>query len=296
MKKIKHLKLKNTGILFELLSRQVTVDLMENIAKPTSVTLMKKYFNKRAELGKELQLYQLLIKESCPTDNKADYLVEKVLKVRCKLDSSTLRREKYNLIKDIKSKYPVKEFFSGKISNYKLFASIYKLFDSEVLMNESFDPKEVMDCKYTIIEHLKSKSADKKKVVKESKKIAHYKKESEDIRLLTYKILVDNFNDRYKNLDTHQKKLLREYINNLSNSNGLKEYIGKEIIRVKRQLSSLINKVDDKVTKIKLKESTKQLGNLELGSFIKDSQVLNLMRYYELVKELKKCVKSNSKN
>ena len=294
MKKMKHLKLKNTGILFELLSRQVTVDLMENISQPKSVSLMKKYFNKKTELGKELQLYQLLVKESCPSENKAEYLIEKVLKIRSSLNNAKLRREKYNFIKDIKEKYPIKEFFNAKIKDYKILASIYKMFDSETI-SEGFDPKDAVETKYTIVEHLMSHSTSKKESVKESKKVAKLKKESEDVRLLTYKILVDNFNDRYKNLDSHQKKLLREYINNLSNSNGLKEYIGKEVKRVKKQLVGLIKKVDDKVTAIKLKESTKQLDNLQLGSFVKDSQVLNLMRYYELVKELKKCVSPTSK-
>jgi len=294
MKKIKHLKLKNTGILFELLSRQVTVDLMENISQPKSVSLMKKYFNKKTELGKELQLYQLLVKESCPTENKAEYLIEKVLKIRSSFNNAKLRREKYNFIKDIKEKYPIKEFFNAKINDYKILASIYKMFDAETL-DEGFDPKQSMDSKYTIVEHLMSHSTTKKEKIKESKKVAKLQQESEDVRLLTYKILVDNFNDRYKNLDSHQKKLLREYINNLSNSNGLKEYIGKEVTRVKKQLVALIKKVDDKVTAIKLKESTKQLDNLQLGNFVKDSQVLNLMRYYELVKELKKCVNPNSK-
>jgi len=294
MKKIKHLKLKNTGILFELLSRQVTVDLMENISQPKSVSLMKKYFNKKTELGKELQLYQLLVKESCPSESKAEFLIEKVLKIRNSFNNAKLRREKYNFIKDIKEKYPIKEFFNAKIKDYKILASIYKMFDSECLA-EGFDPKDVADTKYSIVEHLMSKSISKKEVVRESKKIAKLNKENEDVRLLTYKILVDNFNDKYKNLDSHQKKLLREYINNLSNSNGLKEYIGKEVKRVKTQLINLIKKVDDKVTSIKLKESTKQLDNLQLGNFVKDSQVLNLMRYYELVKELKKCVSPNSK-
>jgi len=294
MKKIKHLKLKNTGILFELLSRQVTVDLMENISQPKSVSLMKKYFNKKTELGKELQLYQLLVKESCPSESKADYLIEKVVKVRKSLNNAKLRREKYNFIKDIKEKYPIKEFFNAKIKDYRILASIYKMFDSETL-DEGFDPKESVDNRYSIVEHLMSHSTSKKESVKESKKVAKLKQESEDVRLLTYKILVDNFNDKYKNLDSHQKKLLREYINNLSNSNGLKEYIGKEVKRVKKQLIKLIEKVDDKVTSIKLKESTKQLDNLQLGNFVKDSQVLNLMRYYELVKELKKCVSPNSK-
>ena len=293
MKKIKHLKLKNTGILFELLSRQVTVDLMENKKNPTSVSLMKKYFNKDVELGRELQLYNLLIKEVCSSEIKADYLVEKVIKVRGKLNNSKLRREKYNLIKEVKGKYPVKEFFNAKINNYKLLASIYKLFDSETLQ-EGFDPKDVTDCKYTIVEHLVSTTKNKKNSVKESKKVAQYKKENEDVRLLTYKILVDKFNDRYKNLDKHQKKLLREYINNLSNSNGLKEYISNEISRVKKQLIPLVKKVDDKVTRIKLKESVNQINNLSFGNFVKDSQVLNLMRYYELIKELKKCNTKNS--
>jgi len=287
MKKIKHSKLKNTGILFELLSRQVTVDLMENQQNPASVSLMKKYFNTSVELGKELQLYNLLIKETCQSETKADYLVEKVIKVRTKLNNLTLRREKYNLIKEVKQQYPVKEFFNAKIHNYKLLASIYKLFDSETI-HEEFDPKDVTDCKYTIVEHLVSSATHKKNSILESKKVAKYKKESEDIRLLTYKILVDNFNNRYKNLDKHQRTLLREYINNLSNSNGLQAYIGKEVSRVKKQLVPLINQVNDKVMQIKLKESINQIDKLSGGTFVKDSQVLNLMRYYELIKELKK--------
>ncbi len=280
-KKLKHSKIKNTGILFELLTRQITADVLDG-KDSKAVTIVKKYFNENTVLGKELQLYRLLSEKHYNSENKANELLDLVIKSRRKLSSSSIRNEKYNLIKEIKESYQVQDFFSGRISNYKLLASISNVIQSEIT-NEDFQPDQVLNSKFTILEHITNKNISgkvKDKVLKE------YNKKDKDLRLLTYKILVDKFNKKYKNLDESQKKLLKNYINNISNTNKMREFVDKEVSAVKTELRKHLPKVKDKVTKIKLDEAVKQIGNLTKGRIIEEKQVLTLMRYYELVKEI----------
>ncbi len=282
-KKLKHSKIKNTGILFELLTRQITADVLAG-KDSKAVTIVKKYFNENTSLGKELQLYRLLSEKNFKSENKANELVDVVLKSRKKLSNSKLRNEKYNLIKQIKETYDSTDFFNGRISNYKLFASIYNVFQSETSNNE-FNPEQVLNSKFTVLEHITNQkiSGD---VVKE-KVLKEYSQKDKDLRLLTYKILVDKFNKKYKKLDESQKKLLENFINNVSNTNKIREFIDNEVSIVKEELSKHLPKVKDKVTKIKLTEAIKQIVNLTKGRVVEEKQVLTMMRYYELVKEIK---------
>ena len=287
MNKIKHSKIKNTGILFELLTRQITVDIL-NGNNSGAVVLLKKYFSEKTELGKEYKLYEFLLKSSYKSENKANSLIDAVISARQKLHNSVLRREKYNLIKEIKEKYDVTEFFKSKLPNYKAFASIYKVLQSESTP-EKFNPKETTDSRYSIVEHIVGKKVIANK--KSEKLVENYKKQDKDLRLLSYKILVDKFNSKYKSLNVAQKNLLKEYINNISNTNSLKEFIGNEGKKVKKILTKYLPKVDDKITKIKLNEAVNQVDTLTKGRFIKDKQVISLMRYYELIKEIRSVIK-----
>ena len=287
MSKIKHSKIKNTGILFELLTRQITVDIL-NGNNSGAVVLLKKYFSEKTELGKEYKLYEFLLKSTYKSENRANSLIDAVISARQKLHNSVLRREKYNLIKEIKETYDVNEFFKSKLPNYKVFASIYKVLQSEST-TENFDPKETTDSRYSIVEYIVGKKVMINK--KSEKLVEEYKKQGKDLRLLSYKILVDKFNSKYKSLNTAQKKLLKEYINNISNTNSLKEFIGNEGKKVKKILAKYVSKVNDKITKIKLNEAVNQVDSLTKGRFIKDKQVISLMRYYELVKEIRNVIK-----
>jgi len=287
MNKIKHSKIKNTGILFELLTRQITVDIL-NGNNSGAVVLLKKYFSEKTELGREYKLYEFLLKSTYNSENRANSLIDAVISARQKLHNSVLRREKYNLIKEIKEKYDVTEFFKSKLPNYKAFASIYKVLQSESTP-EKFNPKETTDSRYSIVEHIVGKKVIANK--KSEKLVENYKKQDKDLRLLSYKILVDKFNSKYKSLNASQKNLLKEYINNISNTNSLKEFIGNEGKKVKKILAKYVSKVDDKITKIKLNEAVNQVDTLTKGRFIKDKQVISLMRYYELIKEIRSVIK-----
>lgn len=278
MKKLRHAKFKNTGILFELLVRQITSDTLNDAKNSPASDLIRKYFGKSTELSKELQLYQSVIKEKFNSEDKAASFVSLILEARSKLTNSTLNRQKYNLIKEIKEHYVLEDFFMSRVNDYKLLASIYKLFEYNTLDN----PAKITECKYTLIEHInKSNSLKKENTTTQTPK-------DKDLQLLTYKLLVDKFNQKYSNLNTKQKNLLEKYINNVSNTTALKEYIRGEVTLLQEQISVLKENVKDKVTKIKLSEVHGLLSTLSEGKVAKDDDVLTMLQYYELIKELKK--------
>ena len=280
--RVKHSKIKNTGILFELISRQITVDIMNGDDKSKSVEMLKKFFNENTELGKENQLYQVLLKENYNSSHKAEKLVDAVIKARQKIQNKKLRTEKYNLIKEIKKNYTVEDFFRARIPNYKVYASIYKKFIVET--TQIFNPTEEVDSTFSIVEHITRNKTKPKSV--ENQVINEFKSEDKDVRLMSYQLMVDNFNGRYKKLNSMQRNLLKEYINNISNTNSLREFVNGEVKKVKQILTKILPKVNDDITKIKLSEAIKQANTIKKGQIVKDKQVVSLMRYYELIKEL----------
>ena len=283
IRKLKHSKIKNTSILFELLTRQITADVLAG-KSTKSVKIVKKYFNENTELGKELQLYRILSEKHYKSESRATDLLEMVVESRQKLSNSKLRNEKYNLIKEIKENYNVNDFFNGRISNYRLLASIYNVFQSQI-SRTTFNPEETINSKFTVLEHITSKKVSEKEI--KAKVLKEYTKTDKDLRLLAYQILVDKFNTKYKTLNESQKNLLKHYINNISNTNSLREFVDSESIKIKRTLKTHIPKITDDITKIKLTEAVNQIDNLTKGKVVDEKQVLTLMRYYELVKEIK---------
>ena len=281
----KHNKIKNTGILFELLTRQITVDVLNNEKDSSSIKILKEFFNANTELGKENELYKILTEKKYKSAKHSEILIEAVIKNRRKLSNRRLRNEKYNLIKEIKRSYDTKDFFNTKLPNYKVLASIYNIFEGESA-RESYGPVIETDSKVVVMENITNQSSNKSKNLSE-KSFKSYETQEEDIRLLTYQLLVDKFNKKYSNLNESQRNLLREYINNLSNTNSLREFIDAEVIKVRKVLSQHLNRVDDKITKIKLTEAIAHTDSATGGKRVKDSHVVSLMRYYELVKELK---------
>ena len=290
MKKIKHSKFKNTGFIFELLVRQVTAEIMSS-NKSVTEKILKEYFNSKKELSKELKLYQYLINEKYNSEAKAEKFIDTILEARKRLDEKKIVKEKYNLIKSIKETYNLDEFIKSPISNYKVLASIYKVFESKV--NNGYDIKDVFNSKITLIENITSKpvSQNNKPDAESAKLLEMYKKQDKDIRLLTYKILVESFNKKYTHLDTTQKSILREYINNVNNTSKFKDFFVKELNKTILELKSINNKVCDVITNIKLKETISVLKSQKIGKTISDNQVSVLLLSQELLKELKTKVK-----
>tara|TARA_R110000737_G_scaffold10875_1_gene26731 strand:- start:313 stop:1173 length:861 start_codon:yes stop_codon:yes gene_type:complete len=286
MSKVKHSKFKNTGVLFELLVRQITNDAINDVDNSPAVKIVRKFFNGTSMLKKDLNFYQMLKTESMASEAKANKFVDIVLIEQKNLNQAKLKSEKYNLIREIKNTYDLDLFFSTKISDYKVNASIYSLFEMNSLKSKS--PLKTMASRNTLVEHIFKPKA---KVLKSDKLLEAYKAESEDVRLLTYNILLEKFNSKYDGLNKGQKALLKNYINNVSNTGKLKEHVQLAISKITKSLGANLSKVDDKVIKVKLQEVIVQLLAINESKTIKDVQVLSIMRAHELAQEVYRVVK-----
>jgi hypothetical protein len=275
--KIKHSKYKNTGILFELLTRQLTSDTISG-GSSKSLDFIKKHFNSKTELLKEYKIYHTLVTKKLNKESKANILINTLIESYNKLNKSKLRREKYNLIKEIKNNYDITDFFNSKINNYKVMASVFNL-----LENKKASPQSIVNSKITILEHVtQTKTKKQKSIVNEE-----LKNSDKNTRLLTYKVILEKFNNKYKGLANNQKLLLQEYVNSVSNSPALKLYINEEIKKVKNQLTKYENKVEDKAIVVKLKETKDLIHPIGKNLNVHDDNVTNLLNYYELINELK---------
>ena len=280
MSKFKHSKLRNTGLLFEFLLRQVTVDVLNKKKESPALKIIKGKFNEHTELGKELALYNLIVSKKFKSDKKADFFLSEVIRQRGKLNNMNLRREKYNVIASIKESYDVNQLFSSKVPNYKVFASVYKLFEgiNEMGADEKTESYFIVIENVTTLKHTKNKSY----IPEEFK--------DKDLRILSYKTLLEKFNKKYTNLSDEQKHVLKEYISNISNTNNFSVFVETQIPKLKKKLNTKVKKVKDKVLRIKLKEAVNCVNKFCLNESKQtdDNSVVQLLRYYELDKELDK--------
>lgn len=278
MKKSTHSKLKNTGILFELLTRQITADTMIGVADSPALKIVREFFGPKKALAKELVLYQTLLNESFKVESKAEMLLNTTMKLRRQLNQKTLQESKYLLIKEVKKHYDLREFFKATIPDYKLHAAIYRLFEGVGVTQAA----ELVRSRTTITEHIMRK----KQLASERDEVQAYLKESEDVRLLAYKLMLEKFNDKYSVLSTGQQKVLKEYINNISNTSELRVFIINESKSLKQTLTKKVKKVTDKVTAIKLNEVAHLLDRTQTIKRAKEEHVHALLLYHELLKEL----------
>jgi hypothetical protein len=277
---LKHSKFRNPGILFELLVRQTTADLLQN-KDSKAVKILKKYFT-GTELGKEYNLYNSFINTEKLHETKAEIFMNTLIEEYKKLDYEKLKREKYNLIREIKNSYDLDNFFKAKIDNYKPYASIYIVLESQ---NNKSNVNQIVSSKITMLEHICGEQMNDKPA--STQILQEFMSQDKEIRLLAYKILVEKFNQKYVGLSQEQKDILKEYINNISDTKNLKIYLNKRLTEIKTTLVDLSKSVNDQVTSIKLKEVVKLIKPIHENESIKDETVSTLLQYYDLINEIK---------
>jgi hypothetical protein len=278
---IKHSKYKNTGLLFELLVRQITADTLSgNNSKAAGI--LKKYFVK-TELGKEYKLYETILKNNSLTEGKAEIVINAVIESSKNLNRSVLKRQKYNLIKEISKHYNLDEFFKTKLPNYKAQAALYTLlevYNSTQLSN----PDQIINNKIALLEFLTTTPVSKKKV--EDDLIEEFKSYDKDLRILTYKVMLEKFNGKYASLNDMQKEVLKEFITSVDNTPRLREFYNNKIEEIKTQITESAKKIKDKAIQIKLNEINNILSPLGKTANVGNDDLVNLLQYCELLNEL----------
>jgi hypothetical protein len=280
MNKIKHSKYKNTGILFELLIRQITSDTLDGKDSPIK-EILKKYFVK-TELGKEYRLYENLLKKTSITEAKAEMVVNTLLESSKNINKRAVRKQKYNLINEIQKHYDLNEFFNHKLPNYKIQAAFYTLLEAYSI--ETINPDVIINNKITILEHLSAAPITKKRI--QEGVLEEFKNSDKDTRTLAYRIILEKFNGKYKNLNNHQKSILKELLNSIDNSPKLKEFYITKSSEIKNELTKLNNITKDQVTKIKINEVISLIKPLSKNAKVTDNDLIDLLQYCDLVNEL----------
>ena len=278
--KIKHSKYKNTGILFELLVRQITADTLKGVNSP-AIDILKEHFVKTS-LGREYKLYESILKSKVVSEGRATLVIDTLLEASTKFNRKSLKKQKYNLINEIKKHYDLESFFGSKVSNYKELAALYTLIEC-INSKKISNPKQLVDNKITLLEHLT------KKEIKENSKqtiMDEFSSYDKDVRTLTYKVLLEKFNSKYDVLTNDQKQVLKEYINSVESTPDLRNFYNTKINELKATLEKENKNVKDKATQIKITEVAKYLTELNKTDKVGDDNLVDLLRYYQLVNEI----------
>ena len=282
---IKHSKYKNTGILFELLTRQITSDILSGKKGPKAIPILEKYFNRNEELGKELVLYLSFFNGKKLSETNALDYINILVEQRKKLNNRKLKEEKYNLVKEIKENYDLNKFLLNRVPSYKIYASIYKSFECAIQGYTYDNVRELSEAKYTLVEYLCGEN-ENKNIVIESEVVNTLREQEDDLRLLTYKLILEKFNKKYKKLNDSQKNLLREFLNKGTNTAHILQLAKDEAKRLSDSIDKKIEYVQNDVQKIKLTEVRKQLNKFDSLKYIKNNHLTALMIGYELDSQL----------
>jgi hypothetical protein len=286
---IKHNKIKNTGILFELLVRKVASDVLDGKSDSFAVKLMREHFHSKTELGKELQLYRSFFNSNILSEAKSFNMLDLILEKRKTLNEKLLTAQKFLLIKEIKQHCDIKQFMSGRVPSYKVYASVYKLFESVTRTDDDsiFNINDIVSSRFVVVEHLKGELKEEQ-IIKDSNYSQILKNQPEEIRYLSYKILLEKFNDKYSVFNDKQKILLREYINNGTDVDTFSKFITKESTDLINSIQLNSHKIKDNVTKIKINEVLSQLKNIKSKSSVKSNHITALLIAYQISHELDK--------
>lgn len=280
--KVKHSKYKNTGLIFELLVKQIASDTLSKKDSP-AVSILKKFYAGKSSLAKEYKLYEFISKNNNVTPLRAEAILSTITEISRKLDQAAIKKQKYELIAEIKTHYNIDEFFAIQVRDYKALAALYCLLETQNNA-ENVDPSSLIENKTTILEHLTSKVQNEEDV--KDTLIEEYSKYDKDLRLLTFKILLEKFNDNYKDLLPEQKNILKEFITSVNSTTRLRTIVNEELEKIAEKVGKMSQKVSDQVIKIKLEEVMKAIKPVSNKEKIGDTHLVNLMQYYELVHEL----------
>jgi hypothetical protein len=279
---IKHSKIRNTSILFEILVRQITADTLSGADSP-ALNILKKYFS-NTELGKEYKLYETVLKNRNISEGKANTIISTVLESSKKLNHIKLKKEKYNIIKELKAHYNLEDLLKTRLKDYKTQAALYILFES--YNNNTNNTNQIINNKVTLLEHLTQSVIDKDNV--RDSILEEFKNYDKDLRILTYKILLEKFNSKYSSLNNKQKNILKEFIESIDSSSNLKNFYNTEINNIKEEIEKHIEITTDKTTQIKLQEILKLTNPLSKNDSIKNNHLVDLLQFHNLLEELNK--------
>ena len=280
--KIKHSKFKNTGLIYELLTKQIASDLVARRDSP-AINILRKYYSGNSPLVQEYGLYKVVVESVNLTPIRAENLINAALKAARKIDHRELGNLKYSIISEIKGSYQLENFFATPVLNYKPLAAFYCLLEAD-RSQEMVEPQSITNSKCTLLEHMTSG----RHIGEEAKDsiIQEFSAQEKDLRLLTFKILLEKFNQKYSNLLPEQKNILQHVVS-MGSSRELRKFLNEEMAVISDRLKEASKVLPKGIERIKINEALKILEPVPDNTKVTDTQLCKILQFYDLLEELK---------
>lgn len=250
LEKIKHNKIKNTGLIYQILVRKM-IQQATNGKKPTAYNIFNNFFSKDKALGKQLAIYNLLTNTKYENKDMASSLFEEALDLRMKIDDIRLDKQKYYCIKQIKKHYRIKPLFQTKVDNYKVYASIYKVFES--LRYSEYNPLTIVQSRHHVLDFMLRPLQEQSQVDSQDMKL--FREQDYDVKEAALTLYVQKFNQKFAVLNESQKQLLKKYTYTMTDNTQLDGYMNKEIDRLHQMFkdddNEKVQQIFENVDKIK---------------------------------------------
>jgi len=210
---VKHNKRRNSGLLYEFLTRKISEALVEGDNKKSSTVLkiLKKHFKSGSELYSEFRIINALMKTSVTSEAVAYSIVNEAKTAIQKHDVSMLDKQKSYLIKHINYTINDPLFYDQPIAEYKTYATIQTLIN-EWRKSGDKDLKLIAEHEMALVKWLLSEKAeDNDSVLSEH---------STGTNRLLVKVMMEKVNEKYgESLTSKQKEVIREYVWSTANDN-----------------------------------------------------------------------------
>ena len=271
--KFKHNKKRNTAFLFEALIKEMAKSVVSDDTDRQGkiARIIKRHFQKRGILYKDLQTYKTLINLKEAEESFARRIVTEVRRDRDKINNQKIFSEQSKLIKKINVELG-KSVYNNFVPNYKTMATIGQLFSDSVSVNE----KMLLEDK--VVEEMTRAE------VKTEKEIM------EHIDSLTYKTFADKFNKEYQGkLHEEQRNVVTKYIYSVSdNGLSLKSYLNEEVSRLRGKIENSLDLEEFATDENMLESAKKVLTYLEDLKEVRldEEAVKKIMQIQGLIREI----------
>ncbi len=271
--KFKHNKKRNTAFLFEALIKEMAKSVVDGDQdrQVKIASIIKRHFQKRGVLYKDLQTYKTIINLKEAEETFAKRVLLEVRRDRDKLSNTKIFSEQSKLIKKINIELG-QEIYSNFVPNYKSMATLAQLFSDNVSAEEKILLEDRVVQEMTRAE------------LKTEKEIM------EHIDSIAYKTFTNKFNKTYAGkLHEEQQKVVSRYIFSVSdNGISLKSYLNEEIERLRDRVGSSLELQEVQSDEQMIEKTQKVLEFLDdLKNTKLDERVIKkIMQVQELVREV----------
>jgi hypothetical protein len=282
-----HNKKRNVGIIYELLLRYISNNLINDDKKSaqSALRILEKRFHKSTEIYREFRLFNALAKSTVSDSAVAAAILTEAKGAARRADKGALNKEKSLLIRDINHILNDSSFYYRRVPEYKTYATIQSLLNDWRKLDEA-DLLKMVELEGKMVEWLLSEKTDE----------SLDENIDPNVDTLVVRIMTEKINSKYKNkLNEDQRNIIKSYVFSLSSDNGksisqkldnMREDTVNQLYKFKKMTDNkyILEKID-RVENSILEVSIDNVDDAVISKFLVISQLQNEIK--EAINELR---------